>query len=97
MSTAPAKWAGFSDRGYIGAGSVADFTAISADDAFVVLPEKLHQKNKVTAYAQRALAGVVHTTFIEGQVVYSRDAAQGGVGTDQEVFPGPRGKLIARP
>lgn len=97
MSTAPAKWAGFSDRGYIGAGSVADFTAISADDAFVVLPEKLHQKNKVTAYAQRALAGVVHTTFIEGQVVYSRDAAQGGVGTDQEVFPGPRGKLVARP
>lgn len=97
MSTAPAQWAGLTDRGQITAGSRADFIAVSADDAFVVLPEKLHQKNKVTAYAQRALAGVVNTTYIGGQVVYDRRAAAGGVGQDTEIFPGPQGALVERP
>lgn len=94
MSTVPATWAGLTDRGQIAEGNVADFIIVSADDAFVVLPEKLHQKNKVTAYAQRALAGVVHKTYINGEVVFDRE---GGVDKDEEIFPGPQGALVERP
>lgn len=98
MSTAPAEWAGLPDRGQIAEGKLADFIVVSDDDAFVVLPDKLHQKNKVTAYAQRALAGVVHATYINGQQVFARDAAENdGVDKDTATFPGPRGTLLTRP
>lgn len=100
MCTNPARWCGLHDRGAIVPGSRADFVAVSADDAFVVLPDKLHHKNKVSAYAQRALAGVVHTTWVAGEVVYTADAArptdsaaQAGTAT----FPGGTPPLVDRP
>ncbi|AWT25145.1 Allantoinase [Corynebacterium provencense] len=102
MCQNPAEWAGLSDRGAIQAGRRADLVQISADDAFVVLPENLNQRNKVTAYAQRALAGVVTRTFIDGEPVYVRPsaprppAAPGEPG-DRAVFPGDLRPFTLRP
>lgn len=87
MSTNPAAWAGLDDRGAISPGKRADLVTISADDAFVVLPEKLHQKNKLSAYAQRALAGVVTRTWVGGELVYRRPLT-GEDASDSSVFPG---------
>lgn len=53
MCQNPAEWAGLSDRGAIAVGRRADMATVSPDDAFVVLPEHLNQRNKVTAYAQQ--------------------------------------------
>ncbi|MDN8578553.1 allantoinase AllB [Corynebacterium bovis] len=101
MARLPAEWVGLPDRGAIEEGRRADLVAVRSDDAFVVLPERLHQRNKVTAYAQRALAGVVTRTWIGGELVYRRpvhtgDGGPGGV-EDAQVFPGPVGMLVDRP
>lgn len=95
MCAEPARWCGLGDRGAIVPGARADFTAISADEAFVVLPERLHQRNKVTAYAQRALAGVVQATWIGGELVYARPGAPDAA--DAEVFPAGPMPLLDRP
>ena len=102
MCTNPARWCGLQDRGAITPGARADFVAISADDAFVVLPEKLHHKNKVSAYAQRALAGVVQNTWIGGQVVFRADASRTAETkakdlSEEDFFPGPIVPLLDRP
>ena len=100
MCTNPARWCGLTDRGAIVPGARADFVAVSADDAFVVLPDKLHHKNKVSAYAQRALAGVVHTTWVAGEVVYTADAARpadSAAQADTATFPGGTPPLVDRP
>lgn len=107
MCVNPARWVGLHDRGAIIPGARADFLAISADDAFVVLPEKLHHKNKISAYAQRALAGVVQDTWIGGQLVFRSDASttagaqisgsQTEDSSEESFFPGPIIPLLDRP
>lgn len=103
MSANPAAWAGLHDRGQLSVGKRADVVAIAADDAFVVLPEQLHHKNKVTAYAQRALAGVVHRSWVGGELVYQRPqeplraAELEAEQWDSTVFPAPVQPLIRRP
>ena len=92
MCQNPAEWAGLTDRGAITPGRRADMALISADDAFVVLPAELHQRNKVTAYAQRALAGVVTRTWVGGTPVYLRPTTPHVAAddiTDAAVFPAP--------
>lgn len=102
MCQNPAEWAGLTDRGAIAAGRRADLVRISADDAFVVLPENLNQRNKVTAYAQRALAGVVTGTVIGGDTVYIRPASPGPAASpgdpgDLAVFPSDVRPFTLRP
>lgn len=102
MCANPARWVGLHDRGAIIPGARADFVAISADDAFVVLPEKLHHKNKISAYAQRALAGVVQNTWIGGQLVFRSDASttagdRAKDSSEEKFFPGPIVPLLDRP
>jgi allantoinase len=100
MSQNPAEWAGLTDRGAITPGRRADMALISADDAFVVLPAELHQRNKVTAYAQRALAGVVTRTWVGGTPVYLRPATPHIAAddiTDAAVFPAPVQPFTLRP
>jgi len=69
MASAPAAFAGLSDRGAIRPGARADLVVLAPDDAFVVLPERLQHKNPVTAYADRALAGVVREVYLAGRRV----------------------------
>jgi allantoinase len=100
MCQNPAEWAGLTDRGAITPGRRADMALISADDAFVVLPAELHQRNKVTAYAQRALAGVVTRTWVGGTPVYLRPATPHVAAddiTDAAVFPAPVQPFTLRP
>ena len=102
MCQNPAEWAGLTDRGAIQVGRRADLAQVSADDAFVVLPENLNQRNKVTAYAQRALAGVVTRSYIGGETVYVRPAtpqtpAAAGEPGDLAVFPADVRPFTLRP
>ena len=81
MSQRPAEIARLQHKGRIERGYHADFAVLAPDDAFVVDPERLYHRNPVTPYAQRALAGVVRSTWLRGTRV-----------TGDE----PRGHLITR-
>jgi allantoinase len=81
MSQRPAEIARLTHKGRIERGYHADFAVFAPDDAFVVDPNRLHHRNPVTPYAQRALAGVVRSTWLRGTRV-----------TGDE----PRGHLITR-
>ena len=77
----PPRSPGCSTRAASSVGYHADFAVFAPDDAFVVDPTLLHHRNPVTPYAQRALAGVVRSTWLRGRRV-----------TGDE----PQGRLIAR-
>jgi allantoinase len=67
MCAAPARHAGLGSKGVIGIGYDADFAVFAPDDVFVVDVERLHHKNPITPYADRALAGVVRSTWLRGR------------------------------
>ncbi|MWB97529.1 allantoinase AllB [Agromyces seonyuensis] len=83
MSRATADFAGLADRGRIEVGARADLVAFAPDRAFVVDPERLAHKNRVSAYAGAELRGVVARTWLAGSPV-DADAP-------------PRGILVERP
>jgi allantoinase len=73
LSAAPAALAGLADRkGRIEAGLDADLVIWNPDESFVVKPDKLHQRHKLTPYLGRRLFGAVHTTFVRGERVWDR-------------------------
>ena len=57
--SAPPRSPGLARKGRIAPGCDADLVAFAPDAAFVVDPGRLHHRNPVTPYADRALAGVV--------------------------------------
>jgi allantoinase len=74
MSAAPAALAGLGDRkGRIAEGLDADLAVWDPEARFVVEPEQLHQRHKVTPYAGRVLSGTVLTTFVRGERVWDRN------------------------
>lgn len=79
---------GLNDRGEIAVGNTADLCVLAPDDAFVVVPERLHHRHAVTPYAETALAGVVRQTWLAGE--------QLTVTLDARDDPAPRGALLAR-
>ncbi len=83
----PARLAGLAGRkGEIAPGCDADFVVWDPEAEFVVEPQHLRHRHKITPYAGRRLAGVVQTTLVRGQRVYDR----GG-------FPaGPMGEWLRR-
>jgi len=71
MCAAPARLAGLSPRkGTLTAGADADLVIWDPDATFVVRPEALHQRHKLTPYAGLPLRGVVRTTIVRGRVAY---------------------------
>ncbi len=78
----PAKRAGLLTKGHIALGYAADFCVFAPDETFVVDIARLHHKNPVSAYSGRALAGVVHSTWLHGRRIDIDDV--------------PRGQLIGR-
>jgi allantoinase len=66
MADRPAQIAGLQRKGRIALGYDADFCVFAPDEAFVVDAARLHHRNPVTPYAGRALAGVVHNTWLRG-------------------------------
>ena len=82
----PAKLAGFSRKGEFAIGNWADFVVWNPEDSFKVLPEALFFRHKFTPYLERTLFGVVKSTFLRGEEVYSAGK-----------FPsGARGRVLRR-
>ncbi|GAS89487.1 allantoinase AllB [Mycolicibacterium brisbanense] len=82
MAENPARQVGLNTKGHIALGYAADFAVFAPDDAFVVDAKTLQHKNPVSAYDQRALAGVVRSTWLAGK----------RIDLDEE----PRGRLLSR-
>jgi len=82
MAQGPAQEAGLVTKGRIALGCSADFAVFAPDEEFVVDVSRLHHKNPISAYAGRALVGVVRSTWLRG-VQIDIDAA-------------PRGRLLTR-
>jgi allantoinase len=80
MATAPADRVGLSGKGRIAVGADADLAVLAPEESFVVDVSRLHHKNQVSAYAGRALRGVVRRTFLAGR----------------EIDDEPRGRLLVR-
>ncbi len=81
MAEVPARVARLHEKGQIERGYHADFAVFAPDDAFVVDPDRLYHRNRITPYARRPLAGVVRSTWLRGRRV-----------TGEE----PHGQLITR-
>ncbi len=82
---APAALIGLADRkGAIGVGGDADIVIWNPEKEFLVEPDMLHHRHKLTPYAGRTLAGVVEKTFLRGEKIY--DAG--------EFLSGPSGLLL---
>ncbi|TDO50603.1 allantoinase [Kribbella sp. VKM Ac-2527] len=82
MCQAPASQTGLRHKGRIEVGADADFCVFAPDETFLVDVHALHHKNPITPYAERALAGVVRSTWLRGDPI-DLDAA-------------PRGHLLTR-
>ncbi|MDO9396606.1 MAG: allantoinase AllB, partial [Herbiconiux sp.] len=77
---------GLSAKGGIAAGADADLVAFAPEESFAVSAAELEHRNKVSAYDGRTLRGVVHTTWLRGEVVHTL----GGEA------PAPAGRLLTR-
>ena len=67
MSASPARLAGLAARkGAIAPGCDADLVAFAPDERFVVAPDRLLTRHKLTPYAGQELTGVVRQTWLRG-------------------------------
>jgi allantoinase len=78
MSGATAELVGLTDRGGIALGRRADLVAFAPDESFAVHAGELLHKNPVSAYDHRTLHGVVHTTWLAGEVAHPASGATTG-------------------
>ena len=69
MSDGPAALAGLPRKGAIAAGRDADLVVFAPDERFVVEPEQLYHRHRVTPYAARTLSGRVRTVWCRGRLV----------------------------
>jgi allantoinase len=86
MSSAPAQLAGVSAHaGSIEPGKHANLVAFDTEASFVVTPEVLHYRHKISPYMDQQLRGVVRKTWLRGEKVF-----------DNQGFPGAaRGREYA--
>jgi allantoinase len=83
MSLGPALFSGLKNKGELAAGRDADLVVFDPDQTFIVKPEAIRHRHKLTPYAGLALSGVVKTTFLRGQKIY-----------DEGIFAGPFGRTL---
>ncbi len=75
MSTAPAQLAGLAGQtGSIAPGMHASLVAFDTKTAFQVEAGRLHQRHAISPYLGECLTGVVQSTWVRGQRVYSEGA-----------------------
>jgi allantoinase len=70
MAAGPAELAGLSAKGRIAVGCDADLVAFAPDASFVVEPDRLEHRHKLTPYAGRRLTGVVRRTWLRGREIF---------------------------
>jgi allantoinase len=96
-SAAPARLAGLATHvGSIEPGKHANLVAFDADASFTLTADMLHYRHKISPYLGETLRGLVRSTWLRGQRVFSR----GAVGTTRthttDEFPAPpRGREYA--
>lgn len=87
MSSNTAKLVGLDKYiGTIEEGKYADFTIFNPEESFIVEPDSLYHKNKISAYHHEELFGKVHTVFLNGEKIFN----EGKFSTE------PKGKIILR-
>jgi allantoinase len=89
-SAAPARLAGLDAQiGSIEPGKHANLVAFDPDASFVLTPERLHYRHKISPYMGETLRGQVRSTWLRGERVFTRTDAG-------DAFPGaPRGREYA--
>lgn len=76
QSAAPARLAGLSgQKGVIAVGADADLVVFGDRESFTVAPEMIQHRHRVTPYAGETLHGVVHKTFLRGQLIWDEGRA----------------------
>ena len=75
MSASPARLAGLATKGAIAPGHDADLVAFAPDEQFVVTPDQLLTRHKLTPYAGQELSGAVRRTWLRGAQVDPRRPA----------------------
>jgi allantoinase len=87
MATRPTEIMGLGGRkGAIAPGHDADLVIFDPEAEFVVDPERLYHRHKLTPYAGRSLRGRIDTTYLRGRVVYQHERCE----------PSPSGQLLRR-
>jgi allantoinase len=66
MASGPAAIAGLPGKGRIAPGCDADLVAFAPDEKFVVDPDELHHRHRLTPYAGMSVSGVVRRTWLRG-------------------------------
>jgi allantoinase len=71
LCAAPARQVGLAPaKGSISVGGDADIVIWNPEQEFLVTPEVIQHRHKLTPYADETLRGVVEKTFLRGQMVY---------------------------
>ena len=72
-SAAPALLAGLATHvGSIEPGKHANLVAFDPDVRFTLTPDMLHYRHKISPYLGETLRGLVHSTWLRGQRVFTR-------------------------
>jgi allantoinase len=73
MCSGPARLAGLEKhKGAIAIGYDADIVIWNSEKRFIVRPEMLQHRHKLTPYATHSLRGFVEATFLGGEMIYDR-------------------------
>ena len=73
MCSGPARLAGVEKhKGAIAIGYDADVVVWNPEKRFMVRPQMLQHRHKLTPYANQSLRGTVEATFLRGEMIYDR-------------------------